>query len=282
MTSRNNSDLEAQIKRLEAELRSGTDMSELEEMKKTRLEEYRRVLYGVDICFLMDCTGSMGSWINITKDKILEVYNSIRNIKAKQSPSFRVAFLGYRDYGDPDNMRFVDIPFFSLDDSQAVASFQRTLGATQADGGGDGPEDIAGAMNYALTKMSWKSSTRLVIHFADAPCHGNKYHSAGGDSYPRGDPAGLVPEQLLEQFASKKIRYYFAEINSYTTKMTNIFASHMMSINRGDMFKVIPMSSGVESFLPQVVDSVRESMQWSGLGQWRATSFIKNKKKINK
>lgn len=43
--------------------------------------------------------------------------------------------------------------------------------------------------------LSWASTTRLLIHFGDAPCHGNRYHDGGCingsfDSYPGGNPDG--------------------------------------------------------------------------------------------
>ena len=53
-------------------------------------------------------------------------------------------------------------------------------------------------------KLSWKSSTKLLIHFGDAPAHGRQYHDGGVtsifaarymfgggyDLYPDGDPNG--------------------------------------------------------------------------------------------
>ena len=39
-------------------------------------------------------------------------------------------------------------------------------------------------------ELSWKASTRLVIHFCDAPCHGTPYHDGCLDYFPAGDPAG--------------------------------------------------------------------------------------------
>lgn len=40
-------------------------------------------------------------------------------------------------------------------------------------------------------KLSWRSSTKLLIHFGDAPAHGNQYHSRReDDNYPAGDPSG--------------------------------------------------------------------------------------------
>lgn len=49
-----------------------------------------------------------------------------------------------------------------------------------------------GAQN--VLRLNWRSSTRLVIHFGDYPCHGTKYHDFTGgvawDAYPNGDPKG--------------------------------------------------------------------------------------------
>jgi hypothetical protein len=46
-------------------------------------------------------------------------------------------------------------------------------------GGGNVLEDVAGGLN-CVTKLDWKSSTRLVIHIADVPCHWRMYH----DNHP--------------------------------------------------------------------------------------------------
>lgn len=40
--------------------------------------------------------------------------------------------------------------------------------------------------------QGFRAQTRMIIHFADAPCHGSQYHSMR-DDYPGGDPHG---EQL--------------------------------------------------------------------------------------
>ena len=41
---------------------------------------------------------------------------------------------------------------------------------------------------------------------SDAPCHGKKYHDAD-DSYPNGCPKGLVLEDLMKEFYTKKIEF---------------------------------------------------------------------------
>merc|ERR1712137_360049 len=63
-----------------------------------------------------------------------------------------------------------------------------------AGGGGDAPEDVVGGLRHVVDR-DWVASTRVVIHIADAPCHGSVYHDGLGDNYPNGDPSGESPEK---------------------------------------------------------------------------------------
>merc|ERR1719230_697025 len=51
---------------------------------------------GLDICFVMDCTGSMQPWIEASKQTIKDM---IRALPAEEEHK-RVAFVGYRDFCD--------------------------------------------------------------------------------------------------------------------------------------------------------------------------------------
>ena len=43
-----------------------------------------------------------------------------------------------------------------------------------------------------------RSSTKLLIHFGDAPAHGTQYHNGrAGDDYPAGDPKGKLQVDML-------------------------------------------------------------------------------------
>ena len=64
--------------------------------------------------------------------------------------------------------------------------------------GQDFPEDVAGGLHLA-TGLDWRSSIRLCILIADAPCHGREYHGGIGDNYPGGCPKGKDPTKLLYQ-----------------------------------------------------------------------------------
>ncbi len=70
-----------------------------------------------------------------------------------------------------------------------------------ASGGGDTPEDLAGALKTAL-KMDWSSKAKYCVIITDAPCHGKQYHNEK-DDYPKGDPNNLIPEELIEKFGKK-------------------------------------------------------------------------------
>jgi hypothetical protein len=129
----------------------------------------------------------------------------------------RFGLIGYRDIKDPITDRFVRVDFTS-----DVQKLKTVLEATQASGGGDTPEDIAGGLNLAK-KLSWQASSRLLILIADAPCHGTKYHDCD-DSYPSGDPTGLDPEKLLDELAKMDVDFYFFDAGgSLNKKMSAIF-----------------------------------------------------------
>lgn len=56
-------------------------------------------------------------------------------------------------------------------------------------------------LQHALS-LKWTSSTRLIIHFCDAPAHGTAYHNLTGenqDNFPKGDPQGVwsIPQAVL-------------------------------------------------------------------------------------
>ncbi|CAN0134278.1 unnamed protein product, partial [Laminaria digitata] len=144
----------------------------------------------VDLCFVMDCTGSMQNWIDQAKDKLMDIIEQAKNDVANLN--LRVAFVGYRDFGD--KKRF-EGPFdFCGEDGlpQLLAKLRKI----RAYGGDDIPEDVAGGLKHA-TELSWKSPIRLCILIADAPCHGRMYHAGIRDRYPNGCPDELDPSKLM-------------------------------------------------------------------------------------
>ncbi len=87
----------------------------------------------LDLCLLMDCTGSMASWIERSKNTLKEIIDTVKS--GNEGLEVRVCFVGYRDIRD--NPRF-SIQEFS-DDLEKVKKFISTVNAS---GGADFPEDV--------------------------------------------------------------------------------------------------------------------------------------------
>ena len=120
----------------------------------------------------------------------------------------RVAFVGYRDYGDNERFSLMDF-------TEAVNDVKEKIKAQTADGGGDTPEDVQGAFHKAL-RMSWNpDSIKNIVFISDAPGHGFWRY----DDFPNGLPEGYKLEDQMNTFADQKIRFTFLKLDSNCDKM---------------------------------------------------------------
>lgn len=183
----------------------------------------------VKICFVMDCTGSMGPWIEQAKTEITTIMNGVTTEYPRAR--CRVGFVGYRDYGDSEQS--IVIPF------QHPADTMEQIRGVYAEGGDDIAEDVAHGLQNALD-MDWSDATvRMVFHIADAPAHGIMYHGIQvSDRYPRGDPSGLRLDQIMERFSSLDVDFTFVKINDSTDTMLEAFHN---SYARGGLFCVLDL-----------------------------------------
>ena len=84
--------------------------------------------------------------------------------------------------------------------------------------------------------------------------------------------AGLVPEKLVKQLCNNRVNYYFAQIDPSTVKMTNIFAKEYEHSHNA-VFKILDRTANAATFIPLVVESIRDSMKRSAFfGSHRKTS----------
>lgn len=138
----------------------------------------------LDLCLILDCTASMGSWIERSKNTLITIVDNVRGSNA--GLKVRASFVGYRDIGDYNRFDVMD---FS-EDLEKVKSFISTMSAS---GGADMPEDVQGGFNKALGLKWDKDSIKTAFHIADAPGHGREitgFNGGFGDSYPNGSPDG--------------------------------------------------------------------------------------------
>jgi hypothetical protein len=123
----------------------------------------------VQICFLLDATGSMGDEIQILKNVIFSIYSRLGNHPAHPKMEFSV--VAYRDRDDEFLVKGIDF-------TDNIDSFQVALESITARGGGDRPEDIDAGLQFTLDSLTWnKNDTKFIFLIGDAAPHfdyGNK------------------------------------------------------------------------------------------------------------
>jgi hypothetical protein len=181
------------------------------------LIELAKTVHVVKVCFLVDCTGSMGKHIKAVKEHIEEIVDAI--IQLNKNCQVQVAFVGYRDHGDAR-------PTERLQFTEEVSVFKTFLGQIQATGGGDTCEFVVGGLEE-VRKLNWeKSGTRMLFHIGDTPGHGRAFHDftqKSADRFPDGDPSGLKEDEIIRALRSLHIKYIFLRLNACTDKMINVF-----------------------------------------------------------
>ncbi|CAF1080685.1 unnamed protein product [Adineta ricciae] len=173
-----------------------------------------KVQAAADLCFLIDCTGSMRKYIDATRNQIRQLTDAIVQLFSIKP---HIAFIGYRDIGDSTER---------LDFTDDENIFQEFLNNVQAIGGDDTCEDVFGGLE-AVEQLSWSNPNRILIHICDAPCHGREYHEFEGtanDNYLQGDPKHRDLSKLLFAIKRLGITYCKISINDTTKKMFDEFS----------------------------------------------------------
>ena len=60
----------------------------------------------LDLCLILDCTGSMSSWIQRSKNTLREIIDHVKN--ENKNLTVRVAFVAYRDISDANRFDVTD------------------------------------------------------------------------------------------------------------------------------------------------------------------------------
>src|SRR4051794_25069163 len=119
----------------------------------------------IEVCFVLDTTGSMGGLIEGAKQKIWSIANEM--ISAQPTPELKLGLIGYRDRGDDYVVKSISL----TDDIDAIYGHLRQF---QAAGGGDAPESVNEALVEAIHKMPWSSDNKvlkIIFLVGDAPPH---------------------------------------------------------------------------------------------------------------
>ena len=150
----------------------------------------------IDLLFLIDATASMGPYIIAAKQESKNISEELRKLYPEKK--FKYGYIFYRDPIDSHS----DIhECINLTDK--VNDLTEQLGKIDVYGGGDLPEDWAGAYKMANEKISWGDGDKIIIHLADAGAHGKLFTK--NDNYPQ-EEEKLIKE--LEKCALKNITIF--------------------------------------------------------------------------
>lgn len=219
------------------ELDAAREFSAVREAMKKSLKRFEvkfaerlRAANTVDIAIVMDCTGSMSSWITTAQSQLSGVVDAV---KADHSgASVRVGFVAYRDFCDGDKR--LAVQGLTADLEQA----KRFIHAQVATGGGDEPEDIPGGLEAALG-LDWQAEARCVILVADAPCHGGEFHDSSDSAVSQAQMhASPCIKAQLRTLALGGCDFAFIELRPFSTKkMADILEREYASVTPKDGFR---------------------------------------------
>lgn len=119
----------------------------------------------IEVCFVLDTTGSMSGLIEGAKAKIWSIANQM--IAAQPTPQLKIALLPYRDRGDEYVTRVFDL-------TEDIDTVYANLQKFAASGGGDEPESVNQALYEAVTKIAWspdRAVLKIIFLVGDSPPH---------------------------------------------------------------------------------------------------------------
>ena len=155
----------------------------------------REIEKTMDVMFVIDATGSMSATIQAAHDRASQIAVDLR-VKDPDI-DFRFGSVCYRDPIDcpNDEHQFLDL----TDNIDFLVQFFELV---PAEGGGDGPEDVYGALKITLERTSWRNGLKTIIFIADAPAHGHRYCG-----YPNHEDQNDLLAPLLKRIADAGIAF---------------------------------------------------------------------------
>ncbi|CAF3715926.1 unnamed protein product [Rotaria socialis] len=213
----------------------------------------------VEICFVLDCTGSMGSWIQACKQHIKAIADGIqKDMKEKYDKDsvLRMAFVAYRDYTDSNRFDLID-----FHQTPNIGPVEAKIASQRASGGADECEDVQGGLEKAL-QLSWakdKSSraAQILVWLGDAPGHTPFCSGGAGDSYPGGLPDVPLMADLINKIKDRGIFLLLSDFTANVqTMIENIEKIYRDDKKEAQVKRVKLNQADTSSLLSEVMQQV--------------------------
>ncbi|CAD8131993.1 unnamed protein product [Paramecium octaurelia] len=193
------------------------------QMGAQNMQQAKKVYGQLDVCFIVDVTGSMDSYKDQTKRS---VQGSLKIIKQATNRETNWASVCYQDKDELRSLgKYHEFPFSK--DQQAL---EKWFDGIKCSGGGDAAEDIRGAIKQ-VCKLQWPSKFKIAIIICDAPCHGKKYNGGCGDNHPEEDI-----QDAIEELIQNGIVLIALNFTKHTTVMYEEIKKIYESKKRLDLF----------------------------------------------
>lgn len=205
----------------------------------------------VDICFVIDTTGSMGGFINAAKTQLLKV---VKQLSANSDINLQIGLVEYRDH-PPQDKSFVTRTYPLTAD---LKKMQTQINQLKPGGGGDAPEAVYQGVYDACNDMKWrKHSYRFALLVGDAPPHafakwlkeatgGMETFANLGDTWSNQCPSGLDVYSVTAMAEEKRVKLYGLAMTTPAAQVP---------------FEVMAKMTGGECFLSNQGDGVIEKIE---------------------
>lgn len=218
----------------------------------------------LDMAFTLDCTGSMGPYIQVAQDNISQIVEEIAN-DVKQM-DIRLALVEYRDHPPQEATFTTRTHGFT----NSVIKMKEWLDCCVADGGGDEPEALADALHEVLG-LSWRmDSIKICVLISDAPPHGL---ISAGDGFPNGCPAGINPMEVAYKMGERGIALYsvgceptIGPYKDFFMALSYITSGQYVPLTDADFLTEVVIGSvqeelSLEQWMSEVNDEVRREIE---------------------
>ena len=223
----------------------------------------------VDLCFVIDSTGSMQPFIKTAQQKLIDL---IEKLSAKSSIDLQIGLVEYRDH-PPQDTSFVTRVNPLIGDLKRM---RKIVDGLKADGGGDTPEAVYDGVFEACTKMQWRDfSCRFLLLVGDSPPHGAANREADHfngrtsrrrrpviiDSWPDGCPCGLDVNSVTAAAENNR-----ATIHALAMENSPVTVESFAEIARGTggHFSLAAGADDVVSRIVSVLDAEFRDMEFDG------------------
>lgn len=164
-------------------------------MENYTYSKQKSLKYDVDICLLIDKTGSMYPIIDTVKANALRLYGDIvRDLEERKKciTNLRIRVMTFGDYMEDGADAFYGCDFLQMPEQAAL--LEQCVNSIRAEGGGDIPEDGLEALAFGIRSEWCKGNNRkrhIICLFTDAPPH-DLGHGRSVPGYPADAPTSLA------------------------------------------------------------------------------------------